>query len=91
MSITIVFTLKKGATLHHRVQTAELGSPTEVYMVLLDAKGAQLQARIPAAGPARLHADRAGDYVLQDGTSTAVGRPDESIASRSCPMNRAST
>jgi hypothetical protein len=61
-----VFTLKKGQRYLLEAQTAELHSPTEVDMVLLDAKGAQLQAS-NLNGPARLDftpsAD--GDYILR--------------------------
>jgi hypothetical protein len=48
-----VFALKKGQRYILETQTQELHSPTEVDMVLLDAKGAQLQAS-NLQGPARL-------------------------------------
>jgi hypothetical protein len=61
-----IFTLKKGQRYSLEAQTQELHSPTEVDMVLLDAKGAQLQAS-NLQGPARLdftpQAD--GDYILK--------------------------
>ena len=46
-----VFALKKGQRVFIDAQTAELGSPAEVYMVLRDAKGTQLQATNPANAP----------------------------------------
>jgi hypothetical protein len=61
-----IFPLKKGQRYILEAQTQELHSPTEVDMVLLDAKGAQLQAS-NLQGPPRLdftpQAD--GDYVLK--------------------------
>jgi hypothetical protein len=46
-----VFAAKKGQRLIIDAQTTDLHSPTEVYMVLRDSKGAQLQASNPAAAP----------------------------------------
>ncbi|HEY7310127.1 MAG TPA: PPC domain-containing protein [Gemmataceae bacterium] len=73
-----VFALKKGARTIIEAQTHELGSPTEVYMTLRDAKGAQLQASNPMAA-ARLDftptAD--GDYTLQVEHLHLWGGPDE--------------
>ena len=73
-----VFALKKGTRTIIEAQTQELGSPTEVYMTLHDAKGAQLQASNPAAA-ARLDftppAD--GDYSLRVEHLHLWGGPDE--------------
>jgi hypothetical protein len=73
-----VFTLKKGQRYLLDAQTAELHSPTEVDMVLLDAKGAQLQAS-NLNGPARLDftppAD--GDYLLKIKHLLLWGGPSE--------------
>ncbi len=73
-----IFTLKKGQRYLLEAQTAELHSPTEVDMVLLDAKGAQLQAS-NLNGPARLDftpsAD--GDYVLKVKHLLLWGGPSE--------------
>jgi hypothetical protein len=73
-----VFTLKKGVRYTLEAQTHELGSPTEVYMTLHDAKGAQLQASNPMQG-ARLDftppAD--GDYTLHVEHLHLWGGPDE--------------
>ncbi len=46
-----VFALKKGQRIVIEARTLELFSPTEVYAVLRDAKGAQLAATNPAAAP----------------------------------------
>jgi hypothetical protein len=60
-----VFAAKKGQRLVIEAQTHDLYSPTEVYLVLKDAKGGQIAAMNPS-GPARLDftvpAD--GDYTL---------------------------
>jgi hypothetical protein len=60
-----VFTGKKGGRYLVEAQTRELNSPTEVYMVLKDAKGTQLAASNPAAAP-RLDftAPAEGDFTL---------------------------
>jgi hypothetical protein len=74
-----VFSLKKGARTIIEAHTHELGSPTEVYMTLHDAKGAQLQASNPMATTTRLDftppAD--GDYTLQVEHLHLWGGPDE--------------
>jgi hypothetical protein len=74
-----VFALKKGKRYIIEAQTHELGSPTEVYMTLHDAKGAQLQASNPTTATARLDftppAD--GDYTLQVEHLHLWGGPDE--------------
>ena len=60
-----VFALKKGQRVILDAQTAELGSPSEVYMVLRDAKGTQIQATNPAAAPRLDFSPPAdGDYTL---------------------------
>ena len=46
-----VFSAKKGQRLIIDAQTYELYSPTEVYMVLKDAKGGQLAATNPTMAP----------------------------------------
>jgi hypothetical protein len=73
-----VFAGKKGQRLILEVHTAEHGSPTEVYMVLKDAKGNQIQAT-NAAGVPRLDftptAD--GDYTVAIEHLHAWGGPDE--------------
>ena len=60
-----VFTAKKGQRYLIEAQTHELHSPTEVYMVLKDAKGTQVAASNPTAGP-RLDftAPADGDFTL---------------------------
>lgn len=77
-SDAFVFTLKKGERYLIDAQTHELGSPTEVYMTLRDAKGTQLQASDPMKG-ARLDfkppAD--GDYTLFVEHLHLWGGPDE--------------
>ncbi len=77
-SDSFVFALKKGVRYLIETQTHELGSPTEVYMTLSDAKGKQLQVSDPAKA-ARLDftppAD--GDYVLQVEHLHLWGGPDE--------------
>jgi hypothetical protein len=74
-----VFALKKGARTIIEAHTHELGSPTEVYMTLHDAKGSQLQASNPMTASARLDftpsAD--GDYTLQAEHLHLWGGPDE--------------
>ena len=59
------FAAKKGTRYAIDVQTRELGSPTEVYMTLLDAKGAQLQATDPMKDPhLDFTAPTDGDFFL---------------------------
>ena len=60
-----VFAAKKGARFAVDLQTHDLHSPTEVYVTLKDAKGAQLQATDPMKPP-RLDftAPADGDYTL---------------------------
>jgi hypothetical protein len=73
-----VFALKKGTRHLIEAHTLEHGSPTEVYMTLHDAKGAQVQASNPAAA-ARMDftppAD--GDYTLHVEHLHLWGGPDE--------------
>jgi hypothetical protein len=60
-----VFPGKKGQRLIIEAETTELGSPTEVYVVLRDAKGNQIQATNPAAAPRLDFTPTAdGDYFL---------------------------
>lgn len=77
-SDAFVFTLKKGQRYTIDAQTHELGSPTEVYMTLRDAKGTQVQASDPTKA-ARLDftppAD--GDYTLFVEHLHLWGGPDE--------------
>jgi hypothetical protein len=73
-----VFALKKGTRYAIEAHTQELGSPTEVYMVLRDAKGAQLQASNPAAAPRLEFTPPAdGDYHLMVEHLHYWGGPDE--------------
>jgi hypothetical protein len=74
-----VFTAKKGSRIILEAQTHELHSPTEVYMVLRDAKGGQLQASNPMVAP-RLDftAPADGDYTLAVEHLHYWGGPDES-------------
>jgi hypothetical protein len=73
-----VFALKKGKRSIIEARTHELGSPTEVYMTLRDAKGTQVQVSNPMQA-ARLDftppAD--GDYTLQVEHLHLWGGPDE--------------
>jgi hypothetical protein len=75
---TFIFGLKKGVRSLIEVQTHELGSPTDVYMTLRDAKGTQVQVSDPMK-EARLDftppAD--GDYTLQVEHLHLWGGPDE--------------
>ncbi len=60
-----VFALKKGQRYILEAQTQELHSPSEVDMVLLDAKGAQLQAsNLMAAARLDFTPPAEGDYTL---------------------------
>jgi hypothetical protein len=60
-----VFTAKKGQRYVIDAQTHELGSPTEVYMVLKDAKGTQVAVSNPAVGQRiDFTAPADGDFVL---------------------------
>jgi hypothetical protein len=73
-----VFTAKKGQRLILQAHTAEHGSPTEVYMILRNPKGAQVQATNPAAAP-RLDytVPDDGDYTISVEHLHAWGGPDE--------------
>ncbi|HTU23490.1 MAG TPA: PPC domain-containing protein, partial [Gemmataceae bacterium] len=77
-SDAFVFMLKKGTRYIIEAQTHELGSPTDVYLTLRDAKGAQLQVSDPMKA-ARLDfkppAD--GDYTLHVEHLHLWGGPDE--------------
>lgn len=60
-----VFSAKKGERLIIEAQTHELASPTEVYMVVRDAKGAQVAASNPAQAPrVDFTAPADGDFTL---------------------------
>jgi hypothetical protein len=60
-----VFTAQKGRRYLIEAQTHELHSPTEVYMVLKDAKGTQVAASNPANAPRiDFTASADGDYTL---------------------------
>ncbi len=72
------FALKKGVRYILSVQTHELGSPTEVYMTLRDAKGAQLQVSDPMKAAQLDYTPPAdGDYTLQVEHLHLWGGPDE--------------
>ncbi len=74
-----IFALKKSQRYILEAHTQDLHSPTEVDMVLLDAKGAQLQAS-NLQGPARLDftAPTDGDFVLKMKHLLLWGGPSES-------------
>jgi hypothetical protein len=73
-----VFAARKGQRLIIEADTQDLHSPAEVYMVLRDAKGGQLQASNPAVA-ARLDftAPGDGDYTLAVEHLHYWGGPDE--------------
>jgi hypothetical protein len=73
-----VFAARKGARYVIEAQTHELGSPSEVYAVLRDARGAQLQATNPMTPP-RLDytAPADGDLTLAVEHLHYWGGPDE--------------
>jgi hypothetical protein len=73
-----VFTAKKGARYVVDVQAHDLHSPTEVYVTLKDAKGAQLQATDPMKPPRiDFTAPADGDYTLAVEHLHYWGGPDE--------------
>lgn len=73
-----VFAGKKGQRLVIVAHTHDLHSPAEVYMVLRDAKGGQLQASNPAAAPRLDFTPPAdGDYTLAVEHLHYWGGPDE--------------
>lgn len=73
-----VFAAKKGQRIVVEAQTLELFSPTEVYMVLRDAKGGQLAETNPAALPRLDFTAKAdGDYTLMVEHLHYWGGPDE--------------
>ncbi|HWG43566.1 MAG TPA: PPC domain-containing protein [Gemmataceae bacterium] len=75
---SFVFTLKKGARSLIEAHTHEHGSPTEVYMILRDGKGTQLQASNPTAAPRLDFTPPAdGDYTLHVEHLHLWGGPDE--------------
>jgi hypothetical protein len=73
-----IFALKKGRRYVIEGHTHELGSPTELYLTLKDARGAQLQATNPAAAP-RLDFTPAADsdFTLVVEHLHSWGGPDE--------------
>jgi hypothetical protein len=74
-----VFAAKKGQRLVIESQTHEFGSPTEVYLVLRDAKGNQLAASNPAAASRIDFTPPAdGDYFLAVEHLLYSGGPSES-------------
>src|SRR5262249_3347862 len=74
-----VFASKKGQKLVIEAHTQEYGSPTEVYLVVKDAKGAQVAASNPMAAP-RLEVTpaAAGEYALAVEPLLSWGGPAES-------------
>jgi hypothetical protein len=73
-----VFAAKKGQRWLIQAQTHEFSSPTEVYMVLRDAKGAQLGVTNPAVDPQiDFTAPADGDYVLAVEDLIYAGGPEE--------------
>src|SRR5262249_35314217 len=73
-----VFAAKKGHRVTIEAHTHDLHSPAELYLVLRDAKGGQLQASNPAAAP-RLdfNPPADGDYTLSVEHLHYGGGPDE--------------
>ena len=61
-----VFTAKKGAKYAIEAETYEVLSPTEVYLIVKDAKGAELAKSNPANSPARINftAPADGDFTV---------------------------
>jgi hypothetical protein len=83
-----VFALKKGTRYIIEAHTQDLGSPAEVYMVLRDAKGAQLQASNPAAAPRLEYTPPAdGDYTLMVEHLHYWGGPDETYRITATPAD----
>jgi hypothetical protein len=73
-----VFALKKGTRTVIESHTTELGSPTEVYMVLRDGKGNQVQASNPnAAARIDFTPGADGDYTLSVEHLHYWGGPEE--------------
>jgi hypothetical protein len=73
-----VFALKKGTRCILEAHSQELHSPTEVYMVLRDGKGSQLQASNPAAAPRLDFTPTAdGDFTLAVEHLHSWGGPSE--------------
>ena len=74
-----VFAARKGQRFIIEAKTLELFSPTEVYMVLKDAKGGQLAETNPAAAPRLDFTAKAdGDYSLMVEHLHYWGGPEES-------------
>jgi hypothetical protein len=75
---TFIFALKKGVRYRIEAQTHELGSPTEVYMTLRDAKGGQLQVSDPMkAAELDFTPPADGTYTLQVEHLHLWGGPEE--------------
>lgn len=79
---TYVFAAKKGQKLAIEAQTLELGSPTLVYMVLRNSKGAELAKANPQAAPPAdqridFTAPEDGDYFLEVQHLNYLGGPSE--------------
>ncbi len=75
---TFLFALKKGARYRIEAQTHELGSPTEVYLTLRDARGTQLQVSDPMKEAYLDFTPPAdGDYTLHVEHLHLWGGPDE--------------
>jgi Bacterial pre-peptidase C-terminal domain len=74
-----VFAAKKGQRLVIQAHTHDLFSPTEVYMVLKNAAGAQIATSNPAGDPQiQFTAPADGDYVLSVEHLNYWGGPEES-------------
>jgi hypothetical protein len=74
-----VFAARKGQRYAILAQTHELGSPTEVYMILKDAKGTQVAASKPEVGQRiDFTAPADGDFTLVVEHLLYWGGPDES-------------
>jgi pre-peptidase len=76
------FTAKKGQKLHVRADTLELYSPTLVYMVLRNAKNAEIARSNPEAAPPAdqridFTAPADGDYLLEVQHLNYLGGPSE--------------
>ncbi len=75
---TFVFALKKGVRYSIEAQTHELGSPTDVYMILRDGKGGQVQVSDPMrASRLDFTPPADGDYTLHVEHLHLWGGPDE--------------
>jgi hypothetical protein len=84
-----LFTGRKGQRYEIDVQTHELGSPTEVYMVLKDAKGNQVAASNPMAPAAHIDftAPTDSDFTVQLEDLLYASGPDETYHLRIRPYS----